>query len=90
MSFSSIFSEENKGYLQLENIKCSEMDVNFEKRLLRPTNANIISTNGLPRASRNLFGASAGSVVGGGTNSSSIHSPTRNISPGSSVCCKLM
>jgi hypothetical protein len=62
------------------------MDVNFEKRLLRPTNANIISPNGLPRASRNLFGGSPGSFGGGGANSSSVHSPTRNISPSTSVC----
>ena len=58
------------------------MDVHFEKRLLRQNNNNIISTNGLPRASRNLFGGSPGS---GGT-PSSVHSPTRNISPGGSVC----
>ena len=57
------------------------MDVHFEKRFLRQNN-NIMSTNGLPRASRNLFGGSPGS---GGT-PSSVHSPTRNISPGGSVC----
>ena len=58
------------------------MDVNFEKRLLRPANGNIISPNGLGRASRNLFGRSPGE---GGPSSSSIQSPTRNVSPGNSV-----
>ena len=58
------------------------MDVNFEKRLLRPTNPNIISPNGLSRASRNLFGRSPGEA---GPSSPSIHSPTRNVSPSGSV-----
>ena len=58
------------------------MDVNFEKRLLRPTNPNIISPNGLTRASRNLFGRSPGE---GGSSPSSIHSPTRMASPNASV-----
>ena len=58
------------------------MDVNFEKRLLRPSNPNIISPNGLSRASRNLFGRSPGE---GGSSPSSIHSPTRNSSPSASV-----
>ena len=58
------------------------MDVNFEKRLLRPTNPNIISPNGLTRASRNLFGRSPGE---GGSSPSSVHSPTRIGSPNASV-----
>ena len=60
------------------------MDVHFEKRLLRQSNGNVISTNGLPRASRNLFGGSPGSYGVGGA-PSSVPSPTRNISPGGSV-----
>ena len=58
------------------------MDVNFEKRLLRPANANIISPNGLSRASRNLFGRSP---VEAGPNQYSLRSPTRNVSPSISV-----
>ena len=58
------------------------MDVNFEKRLLRPANANIISPNGLSRASRNLFGRSP---VEAGSSQYSLRSPTRNVSPSISV-----
>ena len=60
----------------------NNMDVNFEKRLLRPANANIISPNGLSRASRNLFGRSP---VEAGSSQYSLRSPTRNVSPSISV-----
>ena len=56
------------------------MDVNFEKRLLRPANANIISPNGLSRASRNLFGRSPVEV---GSSQYSLRSQTSNVSPSS-------